>query len=117
MAGGSGPTPASPPKNEQTKSMQKYEKELRFKNRVLKEKEKAIFNKEMLKKLTRNNISMEDLKSEQTLTNQRMSKKHLGTVNSSGSLINEELYSAMQYDMRNKDLSTIDDRKERERDQ
>ena len=43
MAGGSGPTPASPPKNEQTKSMQKYEKELRFKNRVLKEKEKAIF--------------------------------------------------------------------------
>lgn len=61
---GSGTTSNSPPKNEQTKSMQKYEQELRFKNRVLKEKEKAIFNKEMLKKLSRNNISMEDLKSE-----------------------------------------------------
>ena len=88
--------------------MQKYENELRLKNRVLKEKEKAIFNKEMLKKLSRNNISMDDLKSERTLTNNRTSKKHLYTVNSSGSLINEELYSMMQDEIRNKDLSQVD---------
>ena len=39
---------------EQTKSMQKYERELRFKNRVLREKEKAIFNKAVMKKLSQN---------------------------------------------------------------
>ena len=36
-----------------TKSMQKYEKELKFKNRILKEKEKAIFNQGMMKKLSK----------------------------------------------------------------
>ena len=49
--------------------MQKYEKELKFKNRVLKEKEKAVYNQGMLKKLTSNDISTNDLKSERTLTN------------------------------------------------
>ena len=34
--------------------MQKYERELRFKNRVLREKEKAIFNKAVMKKLSQN---------------------------------------------------------------
>ena len=39
---------------EQTKSMRKYERELRFKNRVLREKEKAIFNNGVMKKLSQN---------------------------------------------------------------
>ena len=33
--------------------MQKYEKELKFKNRILKEKEKAIFNQGVMKKLSK----------------------------------------------------------------
>ena len=85
--------------------MQKYEKELKFKNRVLKEKEKAVYNKGMLKKLTSNDISTNDLKSERTLTNQRMSKKGLETVNSSEELINADVYSAMlQNDVQNTDF-------------
>ena len=85
--------------------MLKYEKELKFKNRVLKEKEKAVYNKGMLKKLTSNDISTSDLKSERTLTNQRMSKKGLETVNSSGELINADVYSAMvQQDVQTGDL-------------
>ena len=35
-------------REEQTKSMKKYEKELQFKNRVLREKEKAVFNQGMM---------------------------------------------------------------------
>ena len=62
-------------KEEQTKSMKKYEKELQFKNRVLKEKEKAVYNQGMLKKLSQKQISTSDLKSERTLTNYRQSKK------------------------------------------
>ena len=58
-------------KEEQTKSMQKYERELKFKNRVLREKEKAIFNEGMKQKFSKNQISTHDLKSDSTLTNHR----------------------------------------------
>ena len=37
-----------------TKSMKKYERDLKLKNRVLREKEKAIFNNGVLKKLCQN---------------------------------------------------------------
>ena len=37
-----------------TKSMKKYERDLKLKNRVLREKEKAIFNNGVLKKLCKN---------------------------------------------------------------
>ena len=91
-------------REEQTKSMKKYEKELQFKNRVLREKEKAVFNQGVLKKLSSNKISTNDLKSERTLTNYRQSKKHLATVNSSGSFINEDVYSLMHQEMHGHDL-------------
>ena len=91
-------------KEEQTKSMQKYQRELEFKNRVLREKEKAVFNEGMMKKLNSSQISTVDLKSERTLTNHRQSKKHLATVNSSGSI--NEAYSQMQ--MANQDIQNID---------
>ena len=84
--------------------MQKYEKELKFKNRILKEKEKAIFNQGVMKKLSKQQISTSDLKSERTLSNYRKSKKHLPTVNSSGSFVNEDVYSMVNADM-NKDLA------------
>ena len=59
----------------------------------------------MLKKLNSNDISTNDLKSECTLTNQRMSKKGLETVNSSEELINADVYSAMlQHDVQNTDF-------------
>ena len=47
----------------------------------------------MMKKLSKQQISTNDLKSEHTLTNYRQSKKHLYTVTSSGSLANDEVYS------------------------
>jgi len=67
---------------------------------VIKEKEKAVYNQGMLKKLSKQQISTNDLKSERTLTNHRKSKKHLDTVNSSG-FNEEQLYSA---NMHNRDL-------------
>jgi len=41
-------------KDQLTKSMKKYERDLKLKNRVLREKEKAIFNNGVLKKLCQN---------------------------------------------------------------
>ena len=67
--------PRTQHKEDQTKSMRKYEKDLQFKNRVLNAKEKAVYNQGMLKKLSQKQISTSDLKSERTLTNYRQSKK------------------------------------------
>jgi len=41
--------------------MRKYEQELKLKNRVLRSKEAAIFNDKVLKKLSYNQISTDDL--------------------------------------------------------
>ena len=62
----------------------------------------------MLKKLSQKQISTSDLKSERTLTNYRQSKKHLNTVNSSGSFINEEVYSLMHQEMHGHDLHKME---------
>ena len=64
------------PSEEQTKSLQKYERELQFKNRVLAEKEKAIFNAGVMQKFNKHQISSKDLKSDSTLTNQRLPSKN-----------------------------------------
>eukprot|EP00354_Favella_ehrenbergii_P009001 CAMPEP_0170464054 /NCGR_PEP_ID=MMETSP0123-20130129/8926_1 /TAXON_ID=182087 /ORGANISM="Favella ehrenbergii, Strain Fehren 1" /LENGTH=191 /DNA_ID=CAMNT_0010729623 /DNA_START=2025 /DNA_END=2600 /DNA_ORIENTATION=- len=73
---------------EQTKSMQKYQREIQFKNRVLREKEKAIFNKGVIKKLSKNQISTSDLMSDATLKNHRQpSNKHLLTMGSQTSIM------------------------------
>ena len=57
--------------------MQQYEKELQFKNRVLREREKRVFNDAMKQKMSKNNIDTRDLKKGQFLTNHRQSKRHL----------------------------------------
>ena len=91
-------------KDQLTKSMKKYERDLKLKNRVLREKEKAIFNNGVLKKLCQNQISTSDLQSDRTLTNHR-SKAQLLAMGSQASIALEASQLAYKEDNANDTLN------------
>ena len=85
--------------------MMKYEKEIQFKNRVLKEREKRVFNDAMKHRMSKKAIKTNDLMHDRTLTNHRTSKRHLRTVNSNGSIEggSSQAYVSTMHDLHNPD--------------